>query len=148
MTRPTARTGIILLVEDNPDDSDLTLIALQENRIANEVVVVRDGEAALNYLFGTGEHSARDASVLPQLCLLDIQMLKINGIDVLRRVREDERTRMMPVVVLTSSDEEQDLLETYEIGVNSYIRKPVDFTKFLEAVRQLGMYWLMLNQTP
>jgi two-component system response regulator len=139
---------VILLVEDNPDDELLTRRALKKNSIGNEVVVARDGVEALDYLFGTGAHEGRDLSELPQVMLLDLKLPKIDGLDVLRRVRADERTRLLPVVILTSSREQQDLVNGYGCGANSYIRKPVDFAQFIEAVRQLGRYWLVLNETP
>jgi CheY-like chemotaxis protein len=139
---------IILLIEDNADDEALTLRALEKNKISNEVVVVRDGAAALDYLFGLHEYEGRDTSVLPQMVLLDLKLPKVDGLEVLRRVRADERTKRVPVVILTSSKEERDLLDGYELGANSYIRKPVDFTEFAEAVRQLGVYWLVLNEPP
>jgi two-component system response regulator len=139
---------VILLVEDNPDDELLTRRALKKNSIGNEVVVARDGVEALDYLFGTGAHEGRDLSELPQVMLLDLKLPKIDGLDVLRRVRADERTRLLPVVILTSSREQQDLVNGYGCGANSYIRKPVDFAQFIEAVRQLGLYWLVLNETP
>lgn len=139
---------VILLVEDNPDDELLTRRALKKNNIGNEVVVARDGVEALDYLFGTGAHEGRDLSELPQVILLDLKLPKIDGLDVLRRVRADERTRLLPVVILTSSREQQDLVNGYGCGANSYIRKPVDFAQFIEAVRQLGLYWLVLNETP
>ncbi len=139
---------IILLVEDSPDDVLLTLRALQKNNILNEVIVVNDGAQALDYLFGTGVYADRDMKVVPQLVLLDLKLPKIEGLEVLRRLREDDRTRLLPVVVLTSSDEELDILSSYKLGANSYIRKPVDFRQFTEAVQQLGLYWLVLNQGP
>lgn len=139
---------VILLVEDNPDDELLTRRALKKNNIGNEVVVARDGVEALDYLFGTGVHEGRDLSELPQVMLLDLKLPKIDGLGVLRRVRADERTRLLPVVILTSSREQQDLVDGYGCGANSYIRKPVDFAQFIEAVRQLGLYWLVLNETP
>ena len=139
---------IILLVEDSPDDVLLTLRALKKNNILNEVVVVNDGALALDYLFGTGEYADRDARVMPQLVLLDLQVPKVEGLEVLRRLRNDSRTKLLPVVVLTSSDEEQDIVSSYQLGANSYIRKPVDFAQFTEAVQQLGLYWLVLNQGP
>jgi len=138
----------ILLVEDNPDDEALTLRALKKNNILNPVVVVRDGAEALEYLFGTGAHAGRDPRAVPQVVLLDLKLPKIDGLEVLRRIRSDERTRRQPVVVLTTSNEERDILSSYELGANSYIRKPVDFEQFMEAVRQLGLYWLMLNVAP
>jgi CheY-like chemotaxis protein len=137
---------VILLVEDNPDDELLTLRALKKNNILNEVVVARDGAEALDYLFGTGEHAGRDVSLMPQLILLDLRLPKVEGLEVLRRLREDERTRLLPVVILTSSDEEQDIVDSYKLGANSYIRKPVGFAQFSEAVQSLGLYWLILNQ--
>jgi len=139
---------IIMLVEDNADDEALTIRALEKNKISNEVVVVRDGAAALDYLFGQNDHKGRDTSVLPQLVLLDLKLPKVEGLEVLRRIRADPRTKRVPVVILTSSKEERDLLDGYERGANSYIRKPVDFTEFAEAVRQLGVYWLVLNEPP
>jgi two-component system response regulator len=139
---------IILLVEDNPDDVALTLRAFKKNNIVNELIVVRDGAEALDYLFGTGQYQDRDLSVMPQLILLDLKLPKIDGLEVLRRLRGDERTRLLPVVILTSSKEEQDLVNGYKLGANSYIRKPVDFSGFSEAVRQLNLYWLVLNEAP
>ena len=139
---------IILLVEDNPDDEALTLRALEKNKIRNEVVVARDGVEALDYLFGRRAHEGRDTSVLPQLVLLDLNLPKVDGLDVLRAIRADERTKRLPVVILTSSKEESDILDGYDLGANSYVRKPVDFTAFAEAVRQLGLYWLVLNEQP
>lgn len=139
---------IILLVEDNPDDEALTLRALRKNNILNDVMVVRDGAQALDYLFMTGEYAGRDKHEMPQVILLDLRLPKISGLEVLRRLREDERTRYLPIVVLTSSDEEQDIIDSYNLGANSYVRKPVDFSQFIEAVRQLGLYWLVLNECP
>ncbi|HEC20547.1 MAG TPA: response regulator [Gammaproteobacteria bacterium] len=139
---------IILLVEDNPDDEALTLRALKKNNIMNEVVVARDGEEALDYLFGTGKYAGRDTSVQPQVILLDLQLPKINGIEVLKRLRADPRTALQPVVILTTSSEERDIISSYASGANSYIRKPVDFNQFIEAVKQLGLYWLVLNESP
>jgi len=139
---------IILLVEDNPDDEALTLRALRKNKIQNEVVVARDGVEALDFLFGAGAHAGRDVNVWPQVVLLDLKLPKLDGLEVLRRLRANEATRLLPVVVLTSSSEEHDLIESYNLGANSYIRKPVDFLQFVEAVQQLGLYWLLLNQTP
>ena len=139
---------VILLVEDNPDDVALTLRALEKNRIMNEVVVASDGTEALDYLFGAGAHAGRDTSVAPQVILLDLKLPKIDGLEVLRTLRDDARTKLLPVVILTASNEEKDLLESYRLGANSYIRKPVDFVQFSEAVRQLGVYWLLLNEAP
>ncbi len=139
---------MLLLVEDNPDDEALTLRALKQNKISNEVVVARDGAEALDFLFCTGAYVNRDRHVLPEVVLLDLKLPKIDGLEVLRRLRADERTRLLPVVILTSSGEEQDLVTGYRLGANSYIRKPVDFDQFVEAVRNLGLYWLVLNQTP
>ncbi len=139
---------VILLVEDNPDDEALTLRALKKNNIKNEVMVAHDGAEALDYLFAAGSHTGRNTHQLPQLVLLDLKLPKVDGIEVLRRIRSDERTRLLPVVILTSSKEEQDLINGYRVGANSYIRKPVDFAQFTEAVRQVGLYWLVLNEAP
>jgi two-component system response regulator len=139
---------VILLVEDNPDDEALTVRAFTKNKIANEVVVVRDGVEALDYLFGTGAHAGRDPSQLPQLVLLDLKLPRLDGLEVLRRIRSEPTTQIIPVVVLTSSKEDRDLVESYRLGANSYVRKPVDFLEFLEAARQLGLYWLVLNEPP
>jgi len=139
---------IILLVEDNPDDEELTRLAFQESNLANELHVVRDGEEALDYLFSSGAYVNRDSCVLPQLILLDLKLPKIDGLDVLRAIRADARTQLIPVVILTSSKEESDLLAGYKLGVNSYIQKPVDFSNFIEVIHQLGMYWLVLNEVP
>lgn len=139
---------VILLVEDNPDDEALTLRALRKNNISNRVVVAHDGVEALDYLFGTGIHAGRDTLDQPQVVLLDLKLPKLNGLDVLQRMRTDPRTRLQPVVILTTSNEDQDILSSYELGANSYIRKPVDFEQFMEAVRQLGLYWLVLNMPP
>jgi two-component system response regulator len=139
---------VILLVEDNPDDETLILRALQRNNIVNEVVVARDGVEALDYLFGTGSYAAQDAPILPQLILLDLKLPKLDGREVLQRLRANDRTDLLPVVVLTSSDEDRDIIESYRLGANSYVRKPIDFIQFAEAVRQLGLYWLVLNQPP
>jgi two-component system response regulator len=138
---------VILLVEDNPRDEALTLRALKKSNIVNEVFVARDGVEALDYLFGTGAHAGRDAA-MPQLVLLDLKLPKVDGLQVLRRIRSDERTRLLPVVVFTSSSEEEDVIKSYDLGANSYVRKPVDFDQFSEATRQLGLYWLVLNQSP
>jgi two-component system response regulator len=139
---------VILLVEDNSDDEALTLRALEKNNIKNRVVVARDGVEALDYLFGTGAYIARDATIIPQVVLLDLKLPKIDGLEVLRQLRADERTKRLPVVILTSSLEQQDLLRGYDLGANSYVRKPVDFNEFIAAVRQLGLYWLILNERP
>jgi two-component system, response regulator len=139
---------VILLVEDNPDDEALTLRALTKNNIKNDVVVARDGAEALEYLHGTGKYAGRDTSKLPQVVLLDLKLPKVDGLEVLRAMRADPGTRLLPVVILTSSVEEQDRVSGYELGANSYVRKPVDFTQFLEAARQLGLYWLVLNESP
>jgi two-component system, response regulator len=139
---------MILLVEDNPDDEALTLRAFKKSNILNEVVVARDGVEALDFLFATGTYSDRDANIMPQIVLLDIKLPKIDGLEVLRRLRADERTQMLPVIILTSSKEEQDLINGYKFGCNSYIRKPVDFSQFSESIQQLGLYWLVLNETP
>ena len=138
----------IMLVEDNPDDEALTLRALRKNNIQNEVVVAHDGVEALDYFFGTGIYATRDTRTKPVVVLLDLKLPKIDGLEVLRRLRADERTKFIPVVVLTSSKEEQDLINSYSLGCNSYIRKPVDFVQFVEAVRQLGLYWLVMNEAP
>src|SRR5579862_2011767 len=138
----------ILLVEDNADDEALTIRALAKNNVTNNLVVARDGVEALDYLFGTGAHAGRDTSKLPGLVLLDLKLPRIDGLEVLRRLRADPRTKRLPVVVLTSSKEEQDVVMSYDLCANSYIRKPVDFNQFAEAVRQLGLYWLMLNEVP
>ena len=139
---------IILLVEDNPDDVKLTLRALRKNNILNEVVVARDGAEALDYLLPTGAQADREARPLPAIILLDLKLPKIDGLEVLRRIRADERTKLLPVVILTSSREEQDLIASYSLGANSYVQKPVDFIHFAEAVRHLGLYWLLLNEPP
>lgn len=142
------KTVLILLIEDNPDDEELTLLAFEQSRIATEVVVARDGVEALDYLFGTGKFASRNTDNLPALVLLDLQLPRINGIEVLERMRADNRTKYIPVVILTTSNEQQDLLNSYKLGCNSYIRKPVDFDQFQTAVQQLGMYWLLLNEPP
>lgn len=142
------RSRIILLVEDNPDDVELTLRAFERSKLMNEIVVARDGGEALEYLFATGTHAGRDLSVMPEVVLLDLNLPKIDGLEVLRRLRGDDRTRRLPVVVLTSSNEEQDVLRSYDLGANSFVRKPVDFAQFLEAAQQLGLYWLVVNEPP
>jgi two-component system, response regulator len=139
---------IILLVEDSPDDVKLTLRALKKSNITNEVVVAQDGLEALEYLSGTGRHEGRDVTILPVLILLDLKLPKVDGLEVLKRIRSDERTRLLPTVILTSSKEEQDLYNGYLLGANSYIRKPVDFNQFAYAINQLGLYWLILNEPP
>jgi two-component system, response regulator len=139
---------IILLVEDNPDDEALTLRALQKNNIRNAVVVAHDGVEALDYLFGTGTGAGHGSPLVPQLILLDLKLPRVDGLEVLRRLRGDPATRLLPVVILTSSKEERDLVSSYSLGANSYVRKPVDFGEFTEAIRQLGLYWLILNEAP
>lgn len=139
---------VILLVEDNPDDEALTLRAFRKNNMMNRIVVVRDGEQALNYLFRRAAYALRNPQEIPEMVLLDLKLPKIDGLEVLRQIRSDPRTRLLPVVILTSSKEEQDLIEGYSLGANSYVRKPVDFNQFLEAVKQLGLYWLVLNEPP
>ncbi len=134
----------MLLVEDNEDDVQLTLRAFRKHNLANEIHVAHDGQQALDFLFSTGAHASR-AGDLPQLVLLDLKLPKVDGLEVLRRIRDDERTRFLPVVVLTSSNEERDLVESYRLGANSYVRKPVNFQEFTEAARQLGLYWMLLN---
>jgi two-component system, response regulator len=138
----------ILLVEDNPDDEALTVRALKKHNIANNIVVVRDGVEAVNFLFGTGQYAARNVAERPQIVLLDLKLPKMDGIEVLRRIRANPGTEMLPVVILTSSKEESDVIEGYRNGCNSYVRKPVNFDEFLEAARQLGLYWLLLNEGP
>jgi CheY-like chemotaxis protein len=138
----------ILLVEDNPDDEALAIRAFNRHHIGNEVIVAHDGVEAIDYLFGTGRYADRDISIKPTVVLLDLKLPRLDGIEVLRRIRADERTKLLPVVVLTTSSEEQDMLDSYSLGCNSYIRKPVDFLQFSEAIRQLGMYWLLMNEPP
>jgi two-component system response regulator len=138
----------ILLVEDNPDDVELTLRALEKNNILNEVVIARDGVEALDYMFGTGAHAERDPADIPAIVLLDLKLPKVEGLEVLQRLRADDRTKLTPVVILTSSKEDQDLINGYKLGANSYVRKPVDFVEFTKAVLQLGLYWLLLNEPP
>ncbi len=137
---------IILLVADNPNDEELTLCALKKNQIMYRVVVVRDGAEALDYLFGRGAYASRASTEVPQVILLDLKLPKIDGLEVLRAIRADDRTKLLPVVVLTSSLEDQDLIKSYGLGANSYVRKPVDFVQFVDAVKQLGLYWLVINQ--
>jgi CheY-like chemotaxis protein len=139
---------MILLVEDNPDDEALTLRAFRKNNIKNKIVVTRDGEEALNYLFRRGAYAARDLHDFPEIVLLDLKLPKVDGLEVLQQIRANPSTRLLPVIILTSSKEEQDLIEGYSKGANSYVRKPVDFNQFIEAVRQLGLYWLVLNESP
>ena len=138
----------ILLVEDNPNDVELTLRALKRHNLANKVHVVKDGAEALDYLFANNSYADRDINQSPKVVLLDLKLPKVDGLEVLRQVKSDERTKTIPVVVLTSSREEQDMIESYKLGVNSYIVKPVDFDKFLDAVGELGLYWLLLNELP
>ena len=146
MTR--SKSTAILLVEDNPRDEELTLRALRKHRLGNEVVVARDGQEALDYLLAQGRHDGRDPRDLPTVVLLDIKLPKVDGIEVLRQLRAHERTKVLPVVILTSSLEDEDRLAGYALGANSYVRKPVDFLQFSEAIRQLGLYWLVLNEAP
>ncbi len=140
------KSSRILLVEDNPDHQELTLMTLAENNVLNEVVVTSDGVQALDYLFGTGEYAGRDPREVPALVLLDLKLPRLNGIDVLRRIREDPRTRLVPVVILTSSSEEEDIVASLENGANSYVRKPVDFGRFIEQVQRLQVYWLLVHE--
>ena len=142
------KNKIILLVEDNPSDIGLTQRALTKSHIANEMVVVEDGQEALDYLFGGGQFTGRDLTELPALILLDLKLPRVAGLDVLRRIRADERTSRLPVVILTTSKEEQDIAQGYDLHANSYVRKPVDFTKFVEAIQHMGLYWLVLNEPP
>jgi CheY-like chemotaxis protein len=142
------RDETILLVEDNPDDVELTMRAFRKNNIANNVAVARDGVEALDYLFGRGPYAGRNTTETPRLILLDLKMPRMDGLHVLEHLRADERTKLTPVVILTSSKEEQDLVNSYKSGANSYVRKPIDFSQFLEAVRQIGLYWLLINESP
>jgi two-component system, response regulator len=137
---------VILLVEDNASDEKLTVLAFKKCGVSNEVVVVRDGAAALDYVFGTGQHTGRDASLLPAVVLLDLKLPKIDGLEVLRRMRADARTKLLPVVVLTASREEEDVVTSYSLGANAYVRKPVEFSEFAEAAKTLGLFWLLLNE--
>ncbi|MDR3576072.1 MAG: response regulator [Anaerolineaceae bacterium] len=139
---------IILLVEDNPDDEELTSMALSESNILNKVIVAHDGVEALDYLFGTGTYAGRDLSQTPQIVLLDLKLPKLDGLEVLKRMRADSRTQFIPVVVLTSSSEEEDIFSSYRFGANSYVRKPIEFHRFADSVRQLGLYWLLINEAP
>jgi two-component system response regulator len=142
------RSNIILLVEDNADDAELTLRAFRKSKILNEIVVVTDGVEALDYVFATGAHVGRDPKAIPEVILLDLKLPRIGGLEVLRRLRADERTRRIPVVVLTSSNEERDILSSYDLGANSFVRKPVDFAQFMDAAQHLGLYWLVMNEPP
>ncbi|WNO09940.1 response regulator [Teredinibacter sp. KSP-S5-2] len=139
---------VILLVEDNPDDELLTIDALEQNNIGNDVVVARNGIEALDYMFGRGQYEGRDVTDMPAIILLDLKLPKIDGLEVLRQIREDPRTCMQPIAILTSSNEEEDRIKGYKLGANSYVRKPVDFDEFIRAAGQLGLYWLLLNQPP
>jgi len=138
----------ILLVEDNPNDAELTQMALEENNLSNNIIWLKNGKEALDFLFAEGEYKGRNISIQPKVVLLDLKMPKIGGLEVLEKLRNDERTRKLPVVILTSSKEEKDIIESYNLGVNSYIVKPVDFDKFMSSVKEIGFYWLLLNQPP
>jgi two-component system response regulator len=142
------RNRVILLVEDNPNDVELTLRAFEKSSLSNEIVVARDGEQAIHYLFSTGPHADRDPAMMPEVVLLDMKLPKIDGLGVLRRMRADERTKRLPVVMLTSSREENDVASSYDLGANSFVRKPVDFGQFVDAARHLGIYWLIMNEPP
>lgn len=142
------REKMILLVEDNPDDEALTMRALKQSKLANEIVITRDGNEALEFLFAAGRYEGRDVAHTPAVILLDLKLPKLSGLEVLQRLRADPRTKLTPVVVLTSSSEDEDMLRSYELGANSYVRKPVVFGKFADAVSQLGLYWVLLNQLP
>jgi DNA-binding response OmpR family regulator len=144
----TSITKNILLVEDNPDDELLTLMAFKDNNIKNEVIIARDGEEALDYLFGTGKYKDRNSKLLPQIILLDLKLPKVDGLEVLKQIRSNALTKLLPVIILTSSKEDMDIINSYQLGANSYIRKPVDFEQFSEAIKQLGLYWLVLNEVP
>lgn len=148
MPTPLSERSVILLVEDNQDDEELTLMAFKNNHIANEVIVVRDGAEALDFLFRRGPFADRSYATDPRLVLLDLKLPKINGLDVLKAMRRDDATKYLPVVILTTSNQDEDILGSYQFGANSFIRKPVEFRKFSEAIRQLGMYWLLLNELP
>lgn len=142
------KNKIVLLVEDNPDDEALTVRALRKNHLSNEIIVARDGQEALDFMFGQGTYADRDTSVLPQVILLDLKLPKVDGLQVLEQLRANPKTRHVPIVILTSSSQEQDMIRGYDLGANSFVRKPVDFEQFLEAARQLGLYWLVLNEVP
>jgi two-component system response regulator len=142
------REKMILLVEDNPDDEALTMRALKQSKLANEIVVTRDGQEAVEFLFGTGKYEGRDLSHMPTVILLDLKLPKLSGLEVLQQLRADQRTRVTPVVVLTSSSEDEDMMRSYQLGANSYVRKPVIFGRFADAVSQLGLYWMLLNEPP
>jgi two-component system, response regulator len=144
----TPKSSMILLVEDNPDDVELTRVAFEKSKVVTELVVVGDGAEALDFLFKTGAYQGRDPAIMPQVVLLDLNLPKLDGLGVLRRMRADERSKRLPVVILTTSNEENDILASYDLGANSYVRKPVDFTQFAESARQLGSYWLGLNEPP
>lgn len=146
MDNQSAGNQAILLVEDNPDDEELTLRAFRKNNISNQIVVARNGAEALDYLFKTGDYEGQSPDILPQLVILDLKLPKIGGLDVLARIRQNERTRYLPVVIMTSSAEDKDIVEGYRLGTNAYVRKPVDFVSFMEAVKQLGLFWLLLNR--
>jgi two-component system response regulator len=142
------RNGVILLVEDNPNDVELTLRAFEKSNLGNEIVVARDGEQAIHYLFATGPHADRSPMAMPDVVLLDMKLPKLDGLGVLRRMRADKRTRRLPVVMLTSSKEENDVASSYDLGANSFVRKPVDFSEFVDAAKRLGIYWLIMNEPP
>jgi two-component system, response regulator len=142
------KNKIILLVEDNPDDQELAFLAFERCHIPNKIVAVRDGMEALDYLFGTGRYAQRDPENMPAVILLDLNLPKVNGLEILKRIRSDKRTQLLPVVILSSSQEEEDILASYHLGANSYVQKPMNFDQFTEAARQMGTYWLLLNETP